>query len=63
MASVVVVFVGVVGVVGVVSVVGVVVVVVVVAAVVDVWLGTIPLQRSSLRQSGSMEEKNDKPYF
>ena len=58
MASAVVVFVGGVGVVVV-----VVVVVVAAAAVVDAWLGTIPLQRSSLRQSGSMEEKNDKPYF
>ena len=36
---------------------------VVVAAVVDAWIGTIPLQRSSLRQSGSMEEKNDKPLL
>ena len=54
MASAVVVFVGGVGVgVGVV----VVVVVVAAAAVVDAWLGTIPLQRSSLRQSGSMEGK------
>ena len=61
MASAVVVFVGGVGVAVVVVV--VVVVVVAAAAVVDAWLGTIPLQRSSLRQSGSMEEKNDKPYF
>ena len=61
MASAVVVFVGGVGVAVVVVV--VVVVVAAAAAVVDAWLGTIPLQRSSLRQSGSMEEKNDKPYF
>ena len=46
-----------------VAVVVLVLVVVAAAAVVDAWLGTIPLQRSSLRQSGSMEEKNDKPYF
>ena len=62
MVSAVFVFVGDVGVV-VVVVVAVVVVVVAAAAVVDAWLGTIPLQRSSLRQSGSTKEKNDKHYF
>ena len=61
MPSAVVAFVGGVGVA--VVVVDVVVAAVVVAAVVDAWFGTIPLQRSSLRQSGSMEEKNDKPYL